>query len=375
MDEGLHRKGSPAVCAALLAVVSVALPGCALFERPDWAIAGEEVPARPQPAELPPLDSSRFVLGEDSVVGEIQVVRARHEDTFVDLARAYGLGYDELVAANPDVDPWLPGEGTLVVLPTRFVLPDAPRRGIVLNIGAKRIFHFPEPAAGEPAEVVTYPVGIGREGWATPTGSTKIISKHKDPTWVVPASIRRERAAAGDPLPARVPPGPDNPLGHRSLRLSLPSYLIHGTNKPAGIGMRVSHGCIQLFPEDIESLFEQVAVGTPVLIVNQPRVFGWQGDTLYVDAHPLLEDDDRPHERLLAEALERALKHRPDAQLEPDRALLERSLAEARGLPVPLLNPAADAASVVARARRVVNVLARPDEPSPEQPEVAARND
>ena len=176
------------------------------------------------PVELPPIESDRFVIAADSdVVGEVQVIRARYEDTFVDIARAYDLGYDELVQANPGVDPWLPGAGTRIVLPTQFILPDAPREGIVLNIGAKRIFYYPKVAAGESPVVVTHPVGIGREGWATPIGSTTVVSKAKDPVWTVPASIRKEHAEAGDPLPARVPAGPDNPLGAYALapRLSV----------------------------------------------------------------------------------------------------------------------------------------------------------
>ncbi|MCC5795362.1 MAG: L,D-transpeptidase family protein [Chromatiales bacterium] len=218
-----------------------------------------------------PVVEHRFLVPESgNVVGELQVIQARHADTFVDIARAYGLGYDELVNANPGVDPWLPGEGTRILLPTRFVLPDAPRNGIVLNLATRRLFWYPEPSGGEPAVVYSFPIGIGREGWETPLGTTRVIARHQDPTWVVPASIRRERAAQGDPLPARVPPGPDNPLGRHALRLALPSYLIHGTNRPAGIGMRVSHGCIQMFPEDIELLHGVVPLNTPVHIVDQP---------------------------------------------------------------------------------------------------------
>lgn len=354
MDETRVVRHSARLLTALLP--ALALSGCALFERPDWA-RHEPLPAA-SAVEHPPLETSRFVLGKDSVVGEIQIIRARHEDTFVDIARAYDLGFDELVDANPDVDPWLPGEGTRIVLPTQFVLPDAPRTGIVLNIGAKRLFYFPKAAPGEAAQVITHPVGIGREGWATPTGATKVISKTKDPTWVVPASIRREHAAAGNPLPARVPPGPDNPLGRYALRLDLPSYLIHGTNRPAGIGMRVSHGCIQLFPEDIESLFAEVPVGTPVLIVNQPRLLGWRGDNLYLEAHPPLEDDKRDWNQLVGQSLKKHLGQRPELLQPVDPVLLEASLQESRGFPVPLLSPAADADSIAARARPTLNIVA-----------------
>jgi L,D-transpeptidase ErfK/SrfK len=325
-------------------------------------------PAPRLPVEHPPLTTDRFAIAPGSdVVGEIQVIRARYEDTFLDIARAYDLGYDELVNANPGVDPWLPGAGTRIVLPTQFVLPDGPREGVVLNLAAKRLFWFPPARPGELPQVVTHPVGIGREGWATPVGTTKVVAKTRDPVWVVPPSIRRERAREGNPLPARVPPGPDNPLGRHALRLGLPSYLIHGTNKPGGIGMRVSHGCIQLFPEDIESLFAEVPVGTPVRIVNQPLLLGWRGDNLYLQVHPPLEDDARYRDgrRAVTEleaAIARRLAGRPGAaETAVDAALVAGTVAGARGYPVPLLEPAADVESVAARARPTRNVLPRPD--------------
>ena len=270
---------------ALLAALLFSAGGCALFETPEWA--KNKLAPVVLPAEQPPIVSNRFELVDGSdVVGELQVIVARDEDTFLDIARAYDLGFDELEDANPGVDAWLPGAGTRIVLPTEFVLPDVPREGIVLNVGTKRLFYYPKPVKGQPRVVITHPVGIGREGWQTPIGTTKVVAKNKDPVWTVPASIRREHAAEGNPLPARVGPGPDNPLGAYAMRLGFPSYLIHGTNKPDGIGMRVSHGCVQLFPEDIESLFAQVPVGTPVRIINEPQLLGWRGDNLYLEVHP-----------------------------------------------------------------------------------------
>lgn len=354
-----------------LIVVAVALHlgGCALFEAPEWA--KRQQPVAKAPAAQPPIVSDEFVLvpGSD-VVGELQVIRARYEDTFIDIARAYDLGFDELVQANPGVDPWLPGAGTPVILPTQFILPDAPRDGIVLNVGTKRIFYFPKPAAGEAARVITHPVGIGREGWATPLGTTKVVSKVKDPVWTVPPSIRKEHAEAGDPLPARVPAGPDNPLGAYALRLGFPSYLIHGTNKPSGIGMRVSHGCVQLFPEDIESLFSQVPVGTPVRIVNQPQLLGWRDGNLYLEAHPALEDDRRNLQAAFDKQLAQALRKRkagpgPEAAIAVDKALVAATIAEGRGFPVRLLESAADAQTVAARARPTANIVTYPVERDP----------
>lgn len=342
---------------------ALVLGGCAMFEMPEWA---RRTPQATPSAEQAPLVTDRLplVAGSD-VVGELQVIRARYEDTFVDIARAYGLGYDELVQANPGIDPWLPGAGTPVLLPTRFILPDAPREGLVLNIGTKRIFYFPKATPGTVPEVITHPVGIGREGWATPLGLTKVVAKVKDPVWTVPASIRKEHAEAGDPLPARVPAGPDNPLGAYALRLGFPSYLIHGTNKPAGIGMRVSHGCVQLFPEDIERLFAMVPVGTKVRIVNQPQLVGWDQGNLYLEAHPALEDDKRNLKATLDAALKKALKQLPPGRPVPgavDTALVAATTSEGRGFPVRLFEPAADAATLAARARPTANVVPIPEE-------------
>jgi L,D-transpeptidase ErfK/SrfK len=229
-----------------------------------------------------------FVLDPGSdIVGEVEVISAKYEDTFVDLARRYDVGYEDLRRANPDVDPWLPGEGTEIVIPTQFVLPDAPRRGIVLNIPEYRLYYFPEDGG----RVITHPISIGREGWNTPYGSTTVVRKTHLPTWYPPESVREEHAAAGDPLPAVVPPGPDNPLGEHAIYLGIPGYLIHGTNKPRGLGMRVSHGCVRMFPEDVESLFSMVNPGIPVTLVNQPYKLGWGAGGLYMEAHPPLTEE------------------------------------------------------------------------------------
>ncbi|MEN7341703.1 MAG: L,D-transpeptidase family protein [Pseudomonadota bacterium] len=238
-----------------------------------------------------------------TVVGDTQVIVARDADTFSDIARSYGLGYDELKNANPDVDPWLPGEGTEILLPTRFVLPESPQEGIVLNIAAKRLYWFPPVEEGATQEVVTYPIGIGRVGWATPVGDSKVIAKAKDPAWYVPASVRKEHREAGDPLPAVVPAGPDNPLGRHVLKLDMPGYLLHGTNQPYGVGMRVSHGCVRLYPEDIEALYAVAGLGTPVKIINEPIVAGWRDKQFYVVAYPPLEDDSRADDERFSDAL------------------------------------------------------------------------
>ena len=231
------------------------------------------------------------------VIGAVSTIVSRQEDTLVDIARRHGLGYEDIVRANPNVNIWLPGNGTEIVLPTRYVLPAGPRDGVVLNLAEYRLYYFPEPVNGEPAYVMTYPISIGRMDWETPLGLTTVISKVRNPTWYPPQSVRDEHATDGDPLPRIVPPGPKNPLGNYAMRLGIPGYLIHGTNRPAGVGMRVTHGCVRMFPEDIDFLFGHIDVNTKVRIINEPVKIGWHGDELIMEVHPVLKV-----ETLLAES-------------------------------------------------------------------------
>lgn len=237
---------------------------------------------------LSPVLGSTFWLPKkgDAVIGHLQGAVATSEDTLLDIGRRYNVGYEELTLANPGVDPWIPGDGTLVVIPSRYVLPDAPRTGIVLNLAEMRLYYFPDPLDAPRRRVITHPISIGQVGWSTPLGTTKIIAKVENPAWYPPASIRAEAQANGEPLPLMVPPGPDNPLGTHALAFEKKGYLIHGTNKPYGLGMRVSHGCVRMYPEDIISLFQAVPVNTPVHVVNQPVKTGWRDGVLYVEAHP-----------------------------------------------------------------------------------------
>ncbi len=238
------------------------------------------------------VQAERFEMppeGND-VVGALTVVASRADDTLLDIARRHGLGYEDIVRANPDVDTWLPGEGTEVLLPTRYVLPPGPRQGVVLNLAEYRMYYFPEPKDGEQPVVMTYPMSIGRMDWETPLGLARVVSKVRNPTWYPPQSVRAEHAADGDPLPRIVPPGPKNPLGEFAMRLSIPGYLIHSTNRPAGVGMRVTHGCIRMFPEDIRFLFEQISLETTVRIINEPVKVGWHGDELVMEVHRALDE-------------------------------------------------------------------------------------
>lgn len=289
---------------------------------------------------LPPsVTAATYTLASKDIhlVGQLQRITARDEDTLVDIARQYNLGYQALRLANPSVDPWLPGEGTSVLLPTRYILPQAPRDGIVVNLAEMRIYYYPKPRAGEAARVVTFPVSIGRGDWQTPLGVTKITDKVRDPIWYPPQSIRLEHAESGDPLPAQVPPGPDNPLGRHALLLGMPGYLIHGTNKRYGIGMKVSHGCIRLYPEDIETLFREVPLGTAVHIVDQPYKVGWDGGLLYLEAHPAL-GDGRAQVGLprdftsLVRSLIAATQDRPDYKIDWKQA--EDIVLHSLGIPI-----------------------------------------
>ncbi len=247
----------------------------------------------------------RLVPGQQ-VVGEVLQVEASFEDTFADLGEIYGYGQLEMQAANPGVDPWLPGEGTRITLPGRHVLPDAPHEGIVVNLPEYRLYFFP-PDGGK---VITYPVGIGREGWSSPTGLTRVARKEANPSWYPPQSIREERAREGEILPAVVPPGPDNPMGAYKMNLALGAYVIHGTNKAYGIGMRVSAGCFRLRNEDIGALFSMVPVGTQVRIVNQPFKLGVRSDELWLQVHTPLDEHGFPSSVDRQAALQSLLEER-----------------------------------------------------------------
>jgi lipoprotein-anchoring transpeptidase ErfK/SrfK len=264
--DSAHRRSS----IATLLAAGLLMAGCVFM--PSEQHYSEDIVAQdgpnPDAPRLAALETSRFdaVAGNEEVLGDLQVLFSRYENTLVRIARKHNVGLDELQLANPGVDIWLPGEATPIYLPTMSILPTTPRAGIVLNLPAMRLFYFDESTDG--MSVTTHPVGIGREGWATPTGQTTVTDKVVAPAWYPPASVRAEHEALGDPLPSVVPPGPDNPLGDYALDLEMPGYLIHGTNKPAGVGMRVSHGCIRLYPEDIEALFDRVPSSAPVARIS-----------------------------------------------------------------------------------------------------------
>ncbi|MEM7467256.1 MAG: L,D-transpeptidase family protein [Pseudomonadota bacterium] len=286
------------------------------------------------PITLIPNANAAMLKIEEDVAGELVLAASVASDTLSDLARAYDQGYTAMRRANPSIDPWLPGEDTEIVVPSRYILPESKRRGLVINVPEMRMYFFPK-TKGRDAEkiVVTYPISIGRQQWNTPHGATKIVAKVKDPNWYPPESVRQEHEEQGDVLPKIVPAGPDNPLGAYKLRLGLPGYLIHGTNKPYGIGMRVTHGCIRMYPKDVESLFGQVPVGTDVFIVNQPYKVGLSGGGIYLEVHPHLDEDDEIFRDEFTHVVNLIVEKTAAAESEISWAALKRVLDEKSGLP------------------------------------------
>jgi len=259
-----------AVTLAALAVPALAEtsgPEPVITDRPEACIPARSV-------------STVNEINEDTLLfGQLECYLVRDGDNLLDIARINGVGYNEIVAANPGVDPWVPEEGKAVLIPTVWLIPYPLREGIVLNLAEMRLYY--RFVMNGRRWVGTYPIGVGREGDDTPPGRYTITEKETNPTWYPPKSILLERPELEGP----VPPGPDNPLGSYKMRLSYTSYLIHGTNKPLGIGRRVSHGCIRLYPEDIEQLYGLTPKGTPVEVVYKPVKAAVVSGRLYVEVH------------------------------------------------------------------------------------------
>ncbi|HEX3604048.1 MAG TPA: L,D-transpeptidase family protein [Steroidobacteraceae bacterium] len=358
------RRSLGVALGAALAAGALGLAGCSLFHPvPKQPPPVAKVLPPPKPVLPKPKATHYFNVDPGSdIVGYVQKTVIGKDDTLPDIARRFDVGYEEILTANPGVDPWLPGVGREVVVPTQFVLPAAPHEGVVVNVAAMRIFYYPKHKKGEPETVYTHPIGIGKVGWKTPEGSTKIVSRQKDPIWVVPKSVRDEHQENGEQLPAQVPAGPDNPLGQYEFRLGWPSYLIHGTNKPYGVGMRSSHGCIRLYPEDIAVFFDLIPIGTKVTVVNQPYLFGWRGGTLYLQAYAVMEDDSRnwskDRKRLLAKLVhpkERGKIAQHDEEIDWQRV---GDLAHSpRAVPVPVTGGQDGVDAVVAQSVLVEDTL------------------
>ena len=347
---------------------ALALAGCSLLTAP-WTRQAPPAPPSPPAAEaapeplLPlPVATHKFVLDDDrdDLFGVVQMTIAGKEDTLPDIARRFNVGYEEIVRANPGVDPWIPGAGRKIVVPTQFILPNAPHEGVVINLAAMRIYYYPRHKKGEEQLVYTHPIGVGKVGWVTPEGVTKIVSREENPTWRPTAGVRKEHAENDDPVPAVVPPGPDNPLGKYKFTLGWPSYLIHGTNKPYGVGLRSSHGCIRLYPEDIQKLYEMVPLGTAVRVVNQPFLFGWHDGRLYLQAYTVFEDDARNWSKAQKALLLKSMSPRLEKYLKAAGTKIDwdavTQVAHApRGLAVPVSIQSGTVEEVLANAPLVQN--------------------
>ena len=353
----MRRNVAPPIAAGvlpllLLGVVLVALNGCSGMKN-VWRL--------PPPVEQK-VELNRFAVDNDAgVIGRLAVTRSAEGDTLPDLARHFSVGINAIRAANPGVDLWTPEAGRRITLPLSFILPDAPRKGIVVNLATMRLFLFQEAAGG--LTVSTYPVGVGAEDRPTPTGQMYVARKATRPTWYVPASIAEAHRKKGDPLPATVPPGPENPLGEYALYLSNAGYLIHGTNKPASVGLNATNGCLRLYPESIEELYRDTPVNTPVLIVNQPYLVGQRDGVLYLEAHALAEGAESGERKRITEKL-REIESKSAQAL--DWRKVAAVLAEARGVPVPVLElrrGAGDQVSQLVEVERPDALHGRPEVP------------
>ncbi|MHC1696549.1 MAG: L,D-transpeptidase family protein [Geobacteraceae bacterium] len=286
----------------IIRVKALALVACFVLLLPGVVRAAEE-----------------FYVGDSEIIGTLKSYVVKESDSLIELARKYGLGYNEIADANAKLDPFIPALGATVRIPTFWILPNLPReQGIIINLSEFRLYYYPYQNA---KFVFTFPLGIGDEGTETPLGTFTIIEKRVNPIWYVPKSIQEERPG----MPAQVPPGPDNPLGTHALRLSIGPVLIHGTNKPWGTGRRVSHGCIRLYPEDIPELYRLVSIGTKVVILRQPVKLGLENGRIYLEVHREEAVDYYQEAMKLIE--ERKLLHRVD------RMKLSRVLREKTGIP------------------------------------------
>lgn len=276
-----------------------------------------------------------------SYIGEVTHYKTAYEDTMVQIARKNDVGFVELRAANPAVDPWLPGKDVDMVIPTMHILPDAPHKGVVINLPEMRLFQF--PSSGTPN---SYPIGIGREGLLTPIGQTFVRAKKEGPTWRPTPRMRLD-----DPtLPELVPPGPDNPMGTHVLYLGWAEYGIHGTNKPYGIGRRSSSGCIRMYPEDIVRLYTAVPENAMVTVVNQPVKATWIEGRLYIEAHPTIAQADRmelegglPTYDMSDDDMKLIMKHAGVHASEIDWPLVRTVIRERKGYPIPVTDRVAGA--------------------------------
>jgi L,D-transpeptidase ErfK/SrfK len=308
------------------------------------------------------IEQNEFSIGkEDDVIGRLALITLEKGDTLPDIARHFSLGINEISAANPKIDVWVPEAGERIMLPLSFILPDVRRKGIVINLAAMRLFQFKEDTKS--LAVSTYPLGIGSIERPTPMGDMYVARKVVKPTWHVPASIAEDHRKKGDPLPAKVLPGPLNPLGEYALYLSKPTYLIHGTNKPASIGLRATNGCIRLYPENVKKLYEQTQVKTPVYIVNQPYLVGQRDGVFYMEVHTPFEESGADELEKIHAKLKN-IEKKYSGTLDWEK--VKKTLAEARGIPVPVFEIRQESgagAGETVEVRHPVKLYGRPEIP------------
>ncbi len=266
---------------------------------------------------------------EGDLAGKLQVLTASYDDTFAAIGSRRSLGYLELVKANPGVDPWLPGKGSLITLPRKYVLPDSSREGIVINLAEYRLYYFRDGG------VQVFPVGVGTEDNPSPITDAKVVMGLESPAWYPPASIRAEYKASGDFLPRMIPPGPENPLGSHALLLSEDGYLIHGTNKGFGVGTQVSHGCFRMYNDDISRFVYEVEKGTPVQIIRQPVKIGMHNGQVWLEVHRSGEGyPESERDRLWKQVSEQLAAFSDQVEgLEIQRAAVELTVEQADGIP------------------------------------------
>jgi len=276
-------------------------------------------------------ENSKNIHLKNDIIGLNTFYTTKHEDTLIEIARIHGISFADILSVNGDMDPWIPGKDNKLLIPKQHILPFGKREGIIINIGDLRLYYFQGNNI-----IKTFPIGIGRSGWETPLGNAIIIDKKENPIWIPPESVREE-----DPeLPKVVAAGPDNPLGTRAIYLSMPSYLLHGTNKPYGVGMKVSHGCIRLYPEHIEELYNLVKINTKVNIIDQPVKSGWLNDELFIEVHKLpkyVRENSKSSENnqnLLPLAYEITQKAAGLEILKVDWDKVKIAVKEAKGIPV-----------------------------------------
>ncbi len=353
---GFKKRISAFIKLLELILISTIISGCqsmGFFQDDNESVVSQEPLPPIIQQKVDTIEAHEFQLtGDQTMIGSLAVIETRENDTLSDIARHFGLGYNDISAANPTISPWTPQAGSRILLPLQFILPEAPHKGIVLNLANKRLFYYPKQQTDN---VFTYPVGIGRQGWNTPMGLTSIVAKKANPTWTVPESIHQEHAEKGDLLPSVIAAGPNNPLGLYAMQLGFPHYLIHGTNKPYGIGMQISHGCVQLYPEDIEVLFKNASEGMPVRIIHQPYLTAWDQNMLYLEANETIQKWEHDKPKLIKQLLKQLKTMSAKKNVSVDWKRVDAVIKKSDGIPTPILKNSPDESNLMTSAIEIVH--------------------